>query len=194
MNGKRLSGLLALCLLLGLTACGGGGESSSPGDGSEPPSVSTLAPAEEPDQFQEPEEPVYPYAAPLTGEGLMEDVSGQRPIAIMLNNLSKALPQAGVAQADVIYEIVAEGGITRMLALFQDVEGVGEIGTVRSARTYYLELALGHDAIYIHAGGSEDAYAKIRQWGVTALDGESANFHRADRAILALLDEELLEA
>ena len=49
MNGKRLSGLLALCLLLGLTACGGGGESSSPGDGSEPPSVSTLAPAEEPE-------------------------------------------------------------------------------------------------------------------------------------------------
>ena len=113
MNGKRLSGLLALCLLLGLTACGGGGESSSPGDGSEPPSVSTLAPVEEPDRSQEPEEPVYPYAAPLTGEGLTEDVSGRRPIAIMLNNLSKALPQAGVAQADVIYEIVAEGGITR---------------------------------------------------------------------------------
>ena len=99
MNGKRLSGLLALCLLLGLTACGGGGESSSPGDGSEPPSVSTLAPVEEPDRSQEPEEPAYPYAAPLTGEGLTEDVSGQRPIAIMLNNLSKALPQAGVAQA-----------------------------------------------------------------------------------------------
>ena len=153
MNGKRLSGLLALCLLLGLTACGGGGEGSSPGDGSEPPSVSTLAPVEEPDQSQEPEEPVYPYAAPLTGEGLMEDVSGQRPIAIMLNNLSKALPQAGVAQADVIYEIVAEGGITRMLALFQDVEGVGEIGTVRSARDYYVSLAYGHDAIFLHAGG-----------------------------------------
>ena len=170
MNGKRLSGLLALCLLLGLTACGGGGERSSPGDGSEPPSVSTLAPAEEPDQSQEPEEPVYPYAAPLTGEGLMEDVSGQRPIAIMLNNLSKALPQAGVAQADVIYEIVAEGGITRMLALFQDVEGVGEIGTVRSARDYYVSLAYGHDAIFLHAGGSPQAYDLIQSLGMTALD------------------------
>ena len=58
-----------------------------------------------------------------------------------------------------------------MLAVYQSLDGVGKIGSIRSARPYYLELALGHDAIYIHAGGSEDAYAKIRQWGVTALDG-----------------------
>lgn len=71
----------------------------------------------------------------------------------------------------MIYEVPAEGGITRMLAVYQSLDGVGKIGSIRSARPYYLELALGHDAIYIHAGGSEDAYAKIRQWGVTALDG-----------------------
>ena len=169
MNRRGLSALLALGLVLGLTACTRIQESTSQ-DGSAPPAVSTLAPAGEPDQSQEPEEPVYPYAAPLTGEGLMEDASGQRPIAIMLNNLSKALPQAGVAQADVIYEIVAEGGITRMLALFQDVEGVGEIGTVRSARDYYVSLAYGHDAIFLHAGGSPQAYDLIQSLGMTALD------------------------
>ena len=170
MNRKRLSGLLALCLLLGLTACTRTGGSSSQGDQSQPPAISVIAPVDESDQSQEPEEPDYPYTAPLTGEGLMEDVSGQRPIAIMLNNLSKALPQAGVAQADVIYEIVAEGGITRMLALFQDVEGVGEIGTVRSARDYYVSLAYGHDAIFLHAGGSPQAYDLIQSLGMTALD------------------------
>ena len=93
-----------------------------------------------------------------------------RPIAIMLNNHKKAVPQAGVSQADVIYELPAEGGITRMMALFQSVEGVGQIGTVRSARDYYVSLALGHDAIYMHAGGSPQAYAFIKEWGVTAMD------------------------
>ena len=129
--------VLALALLAG---CGGGegsGPDSEPGSASLPeePSVPVIAPVE-----PEPE-PVYPYANPLTGEGLEEDISGQRPIAIMINNLKKSLPQAGVSQADIIYEIPAEGGVTRLLALFQSVEGVGEIGTVRSARDYYVSLA-----------------------------------------------------
>jgi hypothetical protein len=110
------------------------------------------------------------YTNPLTGEGCSEDIAANRPIAIMLNNLKKALPQHGVAQADIIYEVPAEGGITRMLAVFQSVEGVGELGSVRSARPYYVELAEGHDAIFLHAGGSEAAYAAIKTRGVTALD------------------------
>lgn len=48
----------------------------------------------------------------------------------------------------------AEGGITRMLAVYQSLEDVGSIGSIRSARPYYIELALGHDALYVHAGGS----------------------------------------
>ena len=82
----------------------------------------------------------------------------------------QALPQVGVSQADVIYEILAEGGITRMMAVFQDVAGAGEIGTVRSARDYYASLAYGHDAVYLHAGGSPQAYEFIKSRGVTALD------------------------
>ena len=88
----------------------------------------------------------------------------------MFNNLKKALPQIGVGRADVIYEIVAEGGITRMMGVFQDLEGVGELGSVRSARDYYVNLALGHDAIYIHAGGSPQAYEAFNSWGVTHID------------------------
>ena len=70
----------------------------------------------------------------------------------------------------MIYEILAEGGITRMMAVFQDVAGAGEIGTVRSARDYYASLAYGHDAVYLHAGGSPQAYEFIKSRGVTALD------------------------
>ena len=159
--------LLTLAAALTLCACGGKGDDSV-SDSSQPvePDVSAFAPVE-----PEPEpEPVYPYANPLTGEGLDVDISGKRPVAVMFNNLKKALPQIGVSQADVIYEIVAEGGITRMMGVFQDLEGVGDLGSIRSARDYYVNLALGHDAIYIHAGGSPQAYAALYNWGVTHID------------------------
>lgn len=152
----------ALLLLTALCACGPKEESGASSPPPEEPSVSTLAPAEP--------EPQLPYVNPLTGEGCETDIGKNRPVAIMLNNLKKALPQLGVAQADIIYEAVAEGGITRMLGVFQSVEGVGEIGSVRSARDYYVSLAYGHDAIFLHAGGSPQAYDAIQNWGVTALD------------------------
>lgn len=94
-----------------------------------------------------------------------------RPVAVMLNNLKKAQPQLGNAQADIIYEVPAEGGITRMLGVFQTLEGVGDLGSIRSARPYYLELALGHDALFVHAGGSPEAYRDISAWDVDNMDG-----------------------
>lgn len=160
--------LTALLLML-LASCGSKGDISQTGSASGPPdesSVSVITPVEP----ESKPEPVYPYANPLTGAGLNEDISGQRPIAVMLNNLRQALPQIGVAKADVIYEIVAEGGITRMMAVFQDIEGVGDLGSVRSARDYYVNLALGHDAIFIHAGGSPQAYDAFDSWKVTHID------------------------
>ena len=169
MTVKRMGALLlAVALSAALTSCGKPAEDPDSGSGgeisSQEPSVSVIAPID-----PEPE-PVYPYHNPLTGEGLEEDISGQRPFAVMLNNLSKALPQLGVSQADVIYEIVAEGGITRMLAVFQDIEGVGDLGSVRSARDYYVSLACGHDAIYVHAGGSPQAYDALQGWGMSYID------------------------
>ena len=163
MYGKRMfSLLLSGALLFTLTACGP--KQAPPASSSEPPDTSVLAPVE-PDP-----EPVLPYVNPLTGEGCAQDISQNRPVAIMLNNLKKALPQLGVSQADIIYEALAEGGITRMLGVFQSVEDVGDIGSVRSARDYYVSLALGHDAIFLHAGGSPGAYTAIQNWGVSAFD------------------------
>lgn len=167
MNKRRWTSLLlAGLLLLPLAACGKkdpGEVSSAPPD---EPAVSVIVPVE-PEPQPEPE---FPYTNPLTGEGLNEDISGKRPVAVMFNNLRKALPQIGIAQADVIYEIVAEGGITRMMGVFQNLEGVGDLGSIRSARDYYVSLALGHDAIYIHAGGSPQAYDAFDSWGITHID------------------------
>lgn len=164
MRAKLLTLFLALLLLL--SACSGK---------EDPPAEETL-PAASPTPVAEvtAEPSPTPYdgpVSPLSGLPIGEEWVNRRPVAIMLNNLKEALPQMGQSQADIIYEVPAEGGITRMLGVYQSLDGVGKIGSIRSARPYYLELALGHDAIFIHAGGSEDAYSKIAQWGVAALDG-----------------------
>ncbi len=166
----RLRKLLPLCLSLALLLPGCGGEpaaNASPQPEHSLPAAATPTPDPTPTPTPEYTGP----RNPLTGEPLDEAYVNRRPVAIMLNNLKGALPQLGVAQADILYECITEGGITRMLGVWQDPSGVGAIGSIRSARPYYLELALGHDAVFIHAGGSTDAYDKIRAWGVTALDG-----------------------
>ena len=167
MDTKRITALvLAFAGVLTLSACGDkSAEASVPAE----PDISAMAPVE-PEPKAVVQEPVLPYVNPLTGEGCETEIGLNRPVAIMLNNLKKAMPQLGVSQADIIYEMPAEGGITRMMALYQSLEGVGQIGTVRSARDYYVSLAYGHDAVFLHAGGSPQAYIKIKNLGVTALD------------------------
>ena len=91
---------------------------------------------------------------PLTGVAdIDEEKAKDKPVAIMINNVSAAQPvQAGVAEADIVYETEVEGGITRLLAVYQDISKVKKIGTVRTARYAYVDLAMGHDAIYVHHG------------------------------------------
>lgn len=173
--------LLPLCLvlLLLLSSCGKEGVAPSPTSApstSPTPDISRT-PAPTPTPSEEPAQVYTGPTNPLTGLPVeSEEEISARPVAIMLNNLREAMPQLGQSQADIIYECLEEGGITRMLGVYQSIKGVGTVGSIRSARSYYLQLALGHDAIFIHAGGSdasgvEDAYGKIKEWGVTSLDG-----------------------
>lgn len=91
---------------------------------------------------------------PLTGlSGIAADKVSTRPVAVMINNINIAQPvQAGINDADIVYETEVEGGITRLMAVFQDVTKAEKIGTVRSARYVYVDLAMGHNAIYVHHG------------------------------------------
>lgn len=172
---RRLACLFtALLLLLTLAACGSPGGTSTP----------TPTPEATPSATPEPTpEPTPAYTNPLTGEGMEADLSGQKPVAIMLNNLKAALPQQGNSQADIIYEVLAEGGITRMLAVYQDPSVLDLVGSVRSARLYYLELALGHDAVYIHAGGSGEFYTAASNWGLTTVDGVNGYYSSASAGL-----------
>lgn len=93
---------------------------------------------------------------PLTGLEMDPAASMLRPVALMINNVSVAQEvQTGVDKADIVYELYAEGGITRLLAVYKDPSKVGNIGTIRSARYSHISLAMGHDALYIHAGANK---------------------------------------
>ncbi len=107
---------------------------------------------------------------PLSGLPMDEAFAQRRPVAVMLNNLKQALPMFGISQADILYEAMAEGGITRLVGLYSDASQVPQIGTVRSTRLYYLDIAQGHDAILLHCGGSPEALDTIKSRGMLALD------------------------
>lgn len=108
----------------------------------------------------------------LTGEDtLTEKAIGKRPVAVMVNNVEPAMPQYGVEQADVIFEIPVEGDLTRFMALYGDYTQVPEICPVRSCRYYFPVISQGFDAFYIHWGMDETVRSYIEDMGVERFDG-----------------------
>ena len=179
---KRIFALILAVSLL-LCACG-----SKPAKTSVPTTVpgttaapETTAPAETTvPPTTAPTEPAPADINPLTGEALPEETS-LRPYAIMINNLSKAVPQCGISKADMIYEIIAEGSVTRLMAIFHDLSDVDVIGPVRSVRPYFYRVAQHYGAILSSAGGSDEAIATIKKEGYNYLNGiagASSAFYR----------------
>lgn len=102
---------------------------------------------------QKPKETKVPAA--LTGLLVEPSVNSKRPLAVVIENSPEARPQSGYSKADVVYETLAEGGITRTLAIFQS-QVATEIGPVRSARPYFVDWLSEVNAIFVHVGGSID--------------------------------------
>lgn len=116
---------------------------------------------------------------PLTGEyGYNPDAVGKRPVAVMINNIDQALPQYGIGSADYLYELVVEGGITRMMAVFGDYTNVPTLCSIRSCRYYYPLIANGLDAIYCH-WGMDMTIAKetLERLGIDRFDGDDARYN-----------------
>ncbi len=88
----------------------------------------------------------------LTGEWLDADAATRRPIAVMIPNNAPAMPQYGLSKAAIIYEAPVEGRITRLMAVFEDYDGLDHIGPVRSSRDYFVYVAMGYEAIYCNWG------------------------------------------
>jgi hypothetical protein len=118
----------------------------------------------------EPPEP-EPTTEPskLTGLQVGFEVNKRPVIGVMIENSPDARPQSGLDDAGVVYEAIAEGGITRFMALFLD-KTPGYVGPVRSARPYYIRWLLPYDAPYAHVGGSAVALKDIRNLDVKDLD------------------------
>lgn len=170
---KWIALLLALALVFGLAACG---NKAAEEPVEEEPPVEVVT-SEEPEPAPEPEpepepEPTGPIN-PLTGEITETDVTANRPLAVMLNTLKKALPQSGCGSADMLIEIPEEGGITRIMGVFQDPTGVGDLGTIRSTREYFVFMAMGLDAMLAHCGASTTANDILSSTGYTTLDAMS---------------------
>ncbi len=110
----------------------------------------------------------------LSGKLVDKSVGERRPVAIMLNNIKDALPMSGVSAADVIYECVVEGGLTRMMGIFENYDDLDKIGSVRSCRNYFVYCALEYDAIYCHYGQSVYAMPLLEEDFVDNLSGLGA--------------------
>lgn len=112
-------------------------------------------------------------ASPLTGLQISPDLAKRPVTGIMIENSDDARPQSGLQDAGVVYEAIAEAGITRFLALFQDAQPQ-YIGPVRSLRPYYIDYAAPFQASIVHVGGSPDALSEVENGQFRNLD-EFAN-------------------
>lgn len=119
------------------------------------------------------------YTSPLTGLPVTQAQTKNTVTAVMIENSDFARPQSGLREAGVVYEAIAEAGITRFMALYQEARPKN-IGPIRSARPYYALWALGFDAPYAHVGGSPEALNDIKAWHVKDMNefAYGGNFHR----------------
>lgn len=179
---RILSVILLVCLVFGLLACGNKEEITytPPTDTEATTPVATTEPVAD---------VTFAYRHPLTGEGLAEPWTG-RPTSVSLGNTKAAMPQHGVNQAALIYELEVEGASTRVMAVFGDVKDLEPVGPVRSARTFFNNISLSLDAVLFHAGGSvrgRGGYhdmegSKIENWEhVNALLGSSSSYFYRDQ-------------
>lgn len=105
----------------------------------------------------------------------------RRPVAAMIENSPAARPQAGLIEADVVYEAVTEGGITRFMGIFAS-KFPEKAGPIRSARSYFIEYLSEYDAMYAHAGGSPTALSRIGEYGIKAYPHNNDSYTRIPQA------------
>lgn len=155
INYRLVCGVMLAVMLAVLPGCGLGPKGSVAKD------ENIQAPQSYPEENR--------VKCPLSGDMVPEGIIGRRPLAVMIENAPAARPQSGLDKADVVYEILAEGAITRFLAVYLHAD-VAELGPVRSARPYYIERMFEYNAMYAYCGGSEAAKEMVRRERVAQLD------------------------
>ncbi|MEW9701929.1 DUF3048 domain-containing protein [Paenibacillus sp. SI8] len=177
---KSLAWLVAGCSVIAISGCSGTTEpSASPSASTKPAETTAASPAANPASVAVDTE--APFKFPLTGLPSAVEVKS-RPFMVMVENAPQARPQTGLDQADIVYEILAEGEITRFVSVFQSHEAK-TIGPVRSIRPYFVEIGDSLDAVIVHAGWSQDAMNIMAGRKLAHLDevyGDGAYYWRAE--------------
>lgn len=164
--GKTMRCMTILALaasLAALTACGGKDKPANADPAGTAPNATASASAGASSA------PTAAFLAPLTGMPALQEVT-KRPFAVMINNLSPARPQSGLTHADTVWEVLAEGGITRLVAIFQSQDFDDPIGPIRSIRPYLIDIGESYGGVLVHAGASNDALAILQHSGKADLD------------------------
>ena len=164
---KLIALLLAMSICILCAACGGDNASETKGDAvlndAETTAPITDAPTEEAKEATDAptaeatEAPVDDntvYTNPLTGEVLEAPIT-TRPVVVSISNVQDALPHRGISEADIVFESFVNGSIVRCLAVYSDITKAESIGSTRSARPIFIDIASHYDAFYAHAGGSD---------------------------------------
>ncbi len=138
------------------------------------------------DTIEEPQKEVVtptvtPTPEPVSPIKIIDIYSKTRPYGVMINCHNGALPQSGLQDAYIVYEIMVEYGITRMFALFKDVD-FNKVGSIRSVRNQYLAYAFENDAIIVHAGGSAEADGRIANEKIAHIDVDG-KYGKRDREL-----------
>lgn len=125
------------------------------------------------------------YYSLLNGAEVSKSAVNSHPVAVMIENSKAARPQAGLIDADIVYEAVTEGGITRFMGIFSSNYPV-KAGPVRSARSYFIDWLSDYDAFYAHAGGSPTALNRIKSYGIKDYPHSSDSYWRVPQAGVAI--------
>ncbi len=169
---RPIAMMLALFLALGILS-GCRPKEDAPAPTEESASATTTETTQPTETTEEPTWPTLGEGqaySKLTGMPVDSELLERRVICVMFDNHPKARAQAGIAQADIVYEMIVEGTYTRYMGVYQS-QDPELIGSVRSAREYFLDRMQEYDAAYAHVGGAQPALDRIKREGYADLDG-----------------------
>lgn len=163
---KKKKLILALIVIIILGSSGAGAYALL--NKQEPAPVVQPKPVVSEKKIEEPPKPTT-EASKISGLQVSPEINKRPVVSIQIENSPDARPQSGLHQASVVFEAIAEGGITRFNASFLDNQPE-YIGPIRSVRPYYAQMVAPFDPIFVHAGGSGDGLAKLAELGLKDLD------------------------
>ncbi len=164
-----------LSIILLLSACSVQADSDSLSQSASQSSVIPEDSTSQSDSTQQPSEPeivINPYTGELADESFDPYA---RAVTVMVNNVYQSLPQRGLSEADIIYEVVTEGGITRLMAVYSQGYDLPTIGPVRSSRDQFVQLMLSYEPLHVHIGSSVTADHILELYNYQEMDIDGQN-------------------